>query len=87
MKTTIEIPDKTLRRAKALAAAKGITLKELVTEAIEDKLRLGAKRSEMEEPAWMKLHGAFAKSDHLRRETRRIQKLIDEEFERINPEG
>ena len=86
MNTTIEIPHTTSWRAKTLAAANGITLKQLVTEAIEDKLRHGRKRSEIEEPAWMKLYGAFAKSDKMRGETRRIQKLIDREFERINPE-
>jgi len=85
MKITIEIPDRTFQRAKTLAAAKGITLKQLVTEAVEDKLRRGAERPEMEEPTWMKLCGAFAKSDKMRRETRRIQKVIDREFERIAP--
>ncbi len=86
MKTTIEIPAATFRRAKTVAAAKGITLKQLVNAAIEEKLRDGVKRSKAEEPAWMKLFGAFAKSDKMRRETRRIQRLIDREFERINPE-
>ena len=86
MKTTIEISSTTFRRAKTLAAAKGITLKQLVTEAIEEKLQNGSKRAKTEEPAWMKLYGAFAKSGKMRRETRRIQKLIDREFERIKPE-
>lgn len=86
MKTTIEIPSTTFRRAKTLAAAKGITLKQLVTEAIEERLRDGSKRAKTKELAWMKLYGAFAKSSKMRRETRRIQKLIDREFERINPE-
>jgi hypothetical protein len=33
---------------------------------------------------WMKHFGALSK---LRKETRRIEKLIDKEFERINPGG
>ena len=86
MKTTIEMPDKTLQRAQNLAADKGITLTELVTEAVEDKLRRSAKPPEAGEPSWMKLYGAFAKSEEARAETRQIQKLIDEEFERIDAE-
>lgn len=84
MKTTIEIPETTLRRARNLAAAKGITLKQLVTDAIEDKVSNGDKKSKSGEPAWMKLHGEFAKSKAMRAETRRIQKIIDSEFERID---
>jgi hypothetical protein len=86
MKTTIEISDTTFRRAKILAAAKGITFKKLVAEAIADKVNNGGKTSRSSEPAWMKLHGAFAKTKVMRAETRRIQKVIDGEFERINPE-
>ena len=85
MKTTIEMPDKTLQRAQNLAADKGITLTELVTEAVEDKLRRSVKPAEAGEPSWMKLYGAFAKSEEMRAETRQIQKLIDAEFERIDP--
>ena len=87
MKTTIDIPDKTFRRAKSLAADKGITLTELVTEAVENKVRRSAKSPRAGEPSWMRLYGAFAKSEETRHETRRIQKLIDGEFERINPKG
>ena len=87
MKTTIDIPAKTLQRAKSLAADKGMTLTELVTEAVEDKLRRSAKGPQAGEPSWMRLYGAFAKSEEMRAETRQIQKLIDEEFERINPKG
>ena len=66
MKTTIDIPDKTFRRAKTLAAANGMTLKQLVAQAIEDKLSHGAKTSKAEEPTWMKLYGAFAKTKAMR---------------------
>jgi len=86
MKTTIEIPDMTLRRAKTMAAAKGMKLKDLLAEAIEDKVSNGNTTSKSAEPAWLKLHGAFAKTKAMRAETRRIQKVIDGEFERIDPE-
>jgi hypothetical protein len=84
MKTTVEIPDQTLRRAKTLAAAKGVSLEQLVAEAIEDKVGHGEVLGKGE-PRWMKLYGAFAKSEEMRSDTRSIQKLIDEEFERIDP--
>jgi len=84
MKTTVEIPEKTLRRAKTLAAEKGVSLEQLLAAAIEDKVGDG-KEIGKGEAAWMKLYGAFAKSDEMRSDTRSIQKIIDEEFERIDP--
>lgn len=39
MKTTFDLPDPLVRRAKALAAEQGRPLRELVAEAITDKLR------------------------------------------------
>jgi hypothetical protein len=38
MRTSIDIPDTLFRRIKALAAIKGITLKEFITRAIEREL-------------------------------------------------
>ncbi len=84
MKTTIEIPGTTLRRAKSIALSRGISLKQLFTEALEDKLKLAG--APPEEPAWMKLAGAFGKSASVRAETRRIQQRIDAEFEVLEPE-
>ena len=69
-----------------MAAAKGMTLKELVVEAIEDKVGNGDKRTGTAAPGWMKLCGAFGKTNAMRAETRRIQKIIDGEFEQIDPE-
>ena len=39
MKTTIEIPDALFRKAKSKAAERGQTLKELVTEALQEPFR------------------------------------------------
>ena len=39
MKTTIDLPDATFRQAKTVAAARGMTLKRLLTEALEERLR------------------------------------------------
>ena len=38
MKTTLEIPDQTFRKANATASALGIPLREYVTQAVEEKL-------------------------------------------------
>ncbi len=80
MKTTLEIPDPIFRRAKSVAAQRGIALRAFVTEAVEEKLA-GAPRK-AEQP-WVKLAGGLR---HLHKETIRINKIIKGEFERIEPE-
>lgn len=79
MKTTLEIPDQPFRQAKSVAAAKGIPLRELITEALSEKLRSSAR----EEKPWLK---SFGKLRSLRAETARINRIIEEKFERIVPE-
>jgi hypothetical protein len=69
MKTTLEIPDTVFRRAKARAAQQGIPLRQFVTEAVEEKLKTTA-----EAKPWMKAVGGLR---HLRRETARINRLIE----------
>jgi hypothetical protein len=80
MKTTLEIPDPTFRKAKATAGALGIPLREFVTQAVEEKLAAGRRSSEK---PWLECAGELA---HLHEETARIQQIIDEEFEQIEPE-
>lgn len=46
MRTTVEIEDRTLERAKKLAAASGRTLGELVTEALAAYLPTRSNRSD-----------------------------------------
>jgi hypothetical protein len=49
MRTTIELPDPLFRSARAVAQERGITLKELFTEALDKALRTpvkGPKRME-----------------------------------------
>jgi hypothetical protein len=79
MKTTLEMPDPIFRRAKARAAERGIPFRQYVTEAVEDKLR---SEGPAEKP-WMKLMGKLA---HLHEETERINKIIEEDCERIDSE-
>ena len=80
MKTTLEIPDTLFRRAKSLAASRGIPLCEFVTEAVKDKLAASTKAAEKR---WVKHMG---KLRHLRKETERINRRIEEDSERIDPE-
>jgi hypothetical protein len=80
MKTTLEIPDPIFRRAKSKAAERGIPLRQFITEAVEDKLK---ETGATGEKPWIKLLG---KLRHLHRETERINRLIEEDSERIDRE-
>ena len=83
MKTTIEIPDDLFRQAKVKAAERGQSLRQLVTEALREKLKVRATSSAPAEPLWME---GFGKLRRLRKETERIQAHIDEVFEVVEPE-
>ena len=78
MKTTLEIPDYLFRRAKSVAAERGIPLRQLVTEAVQEKL----KTTSQERP-WMK---HFGKLKHLHKERRQIEDRVEAAFEKIDPE-
>jgi hypothetical protein len=79
VKTTLEIPDSIFRRAKSVAAERGIPLRALVSEALAEKLRADNGSGK----PWM---AAFGKLRHLRRETAKINRIIEEEFEQIEAE-
>jgi hypothetical protein len=78
MKTTLEIPDFLFRRAKSVAAERGIPLRQFVTEAVQDKL----KTTSQERP-WMKHLG---KLKHLRKERKAIEERVEEAFGKIDRE-
>jgi hypothetical protein len=80
MKTTLEIPDRIFRRAKSKAAENGVPFRQFVTNAVEDKLKESPKSGQK---PWMKHVG---KLKHLRKETVRINKLIEEAFEEVDTE-
>jgi hypothetical protein len=80
MKTTLEIPDAIFRRAKAVAAGRGVALRVFVTEAVEEKL---AGVSTKEPKPWVRLAGGLK---HLHRETARINGIMKREFEQIDAE-
>ena len=82
MKTTVELPDPLFRKAKAAAAEEGKSLKDFFTEAVSDRLRRNAPPSGNVEP-W---RVAFGELRHLHRENKRIERVIEEEFEKIDEE-
>jgi len=79
MKTTLEIPDALFRRAKSAAAEQGIPFRELVSEALAEKLRAQG----LPDKPWLKV---FGKLRGLHKETTSINRIIEEEFGRIEPE-
>ena len=83
MKTTIDIPDRVFRQAKAKAAERGVALREYVTEALQEKLAGRSAVQEASAPPWMR---GFGRLRALRSETAKIQRVIDQEFEVIEPE-
>ena len=80
MKTTLEIPDFLFRRAKSVAAERGIPLRQFVTEAVQEKLRITP-----EEKPWTKHLG---KLKHLRndKDRKQIEERGAEAFEQIDRE-
>ena len=78
MKTTLEIPDFLFRRAKSVAAERGIPLRQFVTEAVQEKL----KTSSPERP-WMKHLGGLKR---LHKERKQVEKRVEEAFEQIDRE-
>ena len=83
MKTTVEIPDTLFRKAKATAAERGVPLKDLLAEAVREHLQRGVGDSSKYKPsvpAWM---SAFGGLRNLHKETKRINRILEQEFEQI----
>ncbi len=86
MKATLEMPDALFRRAKATAAEWGLPLNEFLTNAVREYLRRSrgdsskGKRSAAPPPAWM---SAFGGLRGLHKETIRINRIVEQEFEQI----
>ncbi|MGH7938075.1 MAG: hypothetical protein ACRD5Z_09900 [Bryobacteraceae bacterium] len=78
----MEISDPIFRKAKAIAAREGRTFRQLVQEALTEKIARLNGASRREKP-WMVLAGGLK---HLRKENRRIESVIEAEFENIEPE-
>lgn len=78
MKTTLEIPDFLFRRAKSVAAERGIPLRQFMTEAVQEKLKTTSHHK-----PWMKHIGTLK---HLRKERKQIEKRVEEVFEKVDRE-
>jgi plasmid stability protein len=81
MKTTVEIPDSLYRQIKARAALKGQSVKDFLIEAVRAKLA-GEKAKPKGKTGWESVYGAADPE-----EVAEVQRIIDEEFSRIDPEG
>ncbi|HMO86243.1 MAG TPA: hypothetical protein PKC18_15120 [Lacipirellulaceae bacterium] len=81
MKTTVEIPDALYRRLKASAAVHGKTVKELLVEAVRDKLAAPASAAKRKS-GWRAVYGAADPQD-----VAELQRVIDLEFSKIDREG
>ncbi len=82
MKATLEIPEPLFRKAKSIAARQGRTLKQFVNEALSEKLARADGAINRQKP-WMGLAGSLK---HLQAENRRIERVIEAEFETIESE-
>ena len=80
MKTTLEIPDALFRRAKSAAAEKGIPFRELVSQALAEKLNPHTSAAK----PWMK---SFGKLKHLRADIAEVNRVIDDEFGKVDLES
>ena len=82
MKTTVELPDSLYRQIKARAALRGQTIKAFFVDAIRDKLAADGVKRKQGETGWRAAFGAAPAKD-----VAEVQRLIDEEFSKIDPEG
>ncbi len=83
MKTTIELSDALFRKAKTAALHEGLSLKKLFTQGLEMRLRKSNISNKPAGPEWMRAYGALR---YLRHERKKIERAIESEFEKIEPE-
>ncbi len=84
MKTTVEIPDSLYRQVKARAALQGKSIKDFLVEAVRAKIMSDNLKpnSKQRKKAW---EAAFGAADP--KEVAEVQRIIDEEFSKIDSEG
>jgi hypothetical protein len=80
VKTTVEIPDALFRQAKAFAAQGGVSLNDFLAEALREHVRTKACGNKPAQP-WMRAFGGLRE---LHRESKRVDRIIKEEFEHID---
>ena len=77
---TVELPENIVRRAEERAAELGIPLSEFVTRAVESTL---GPKGPLPGKELAKHAGGLR---HLSEDLRRIERVVEEEFEQIEPE-
>jgi hypothetical protein len=82
VKTTVEIPDELFKQAKVLAALEGVSMKQLITESLQQRVMSQSQQANTE-PSWRQAFGAMRS---YRKENRHIERLIEQEFEQVEPE-
>lgn len=75
MKTTLELPDALLRRTKAAAAMRGVSMRDFIALALELQLQQRAPAA----PGWRRLAGKARKLD-----TTSVDRALANEFSRID---
>ena len=79
MTTTLDIPDKLMHEAQAEAAGHGMSFQDFVAGVLEE--RLASKHAAHSSEAWKEFYGAMR---HLHDERRKIESVIEEEFEQVD---
>lgn len=82
MKTTVELPDELLMRAKATAAMRGESLRDLMSAAIRSHLGRQEAATVSPRRGWRSVFGK-ARAE----EVEAIEAVVAEELERIEPHG
>jgi hypothetical protein len=84
VKTTMELPDALLRETKAFAARRGLSLRQVIVEALAQKLRV--EQATPESKPWLQAFQGIERDQVLRQELLRLRRNIEAEFEQVNPE-
>ncbi len=82
MKTTLELPDALLRRAKIRAARQGTTLRAVVTQALESAM--AHEDADAAQAPWRRHFGALRR---LHEETAVINAAVQDAFESIDEDA
>lgn len=81
MKTTIELPDTLFRSVKSHAAQQGLSLRVFFERAVSSELRRDTSRAST--PPWRR---SFGKLKDVKAATREVQRVVDREFSRVEPD-
>jgi hypothetical protein len=83
MKTTFDIPDDLLHRAKVTAARAGVSMRSLVIEGLAHSVAAAGTGAEPRPPSWRR---AFGGMHHRREASPELLQSIEEAFEHIDDE-